>query len=45
MEKSKLEGYLGKNVSIRLFDGQDASGCLRKTGEKVFEMDPNLYLS
>lgn len=44
MTRSQLEKNLGRNVKIRLFDGDVIEGCLRKTGEKEFENDPNLYI-
>lgn len=44
MTRSQLEENLGRNVKIRLFDGEEDEGCLRKTGEREFENDPNLYI-
>ena len=44
MTRSQLEENLGRHVKIRLFDGGVIEGCLRKTGEKDFENDPNLYI-
>lgn len=44
MKRDKLESYLGKYVKIILFDGTAIKGTLHKTGEKVFENDPNLLI-
>lgn len=44
MTRSQLEENLGRNVKIRLFDGEVIEGRLRKTGEKDFENNPNLYV-
>ena len=46
MLKAKFEKYLGKHISIRLFDGNVYTGYLYKTGKKErFPNDPNLYIS
>lgn len=46
MLREKLEKYLGKHISIRLFDGNVYTGYLYKAGNKErFPNDPNLYLS
>ena len=46
MLKAKFEKYLGKHISIRLFDGNVYTGYLYKSGNKErFPNDPNLYLS
>ena len=45
MLKAKFEQYLGKCISIRLFNGDVYSGYLYKTGDKErFPNDPNLYI-
>lgn len=44
MKRSDLEQYLGKTVTITLFDGAVITGELHKTGEERFKNDPNLYL-
>lgn len=44
MTKSKLEQYLNKTVTVRLFDGETLTGKLRKTGEECFKHIPELYL-
>lgn len=44
MNRMQLEENLGRYVKIRLFDGEEIEGRLRKTGEKDFENDPNLYI-
>lgn len=44
MTREQLEKDLGREVKIRLFDGTEITGVLRKTGESDFKNDPNLYL-
>ncbi|WP_373220913.1 hypothetical protein [Mediterraneibacter gnavus] len=44
MKRSELEKYLGKTVTITLFDNDVITGELHKTGEEKFKNDPNLYL-
>lgn len=44
MTRKQLEENLGRKVKIRLFDGEVIEGYLRKTGEKDFMNDPNLYI-
>lgn len=44
MKRSELEKYLGKKVTITLFDNDIITGVLHKTGEEKFKYDPNLYL-
>lgn len=44
MTREQLEKDLGREVKIRLFDGTEITGVLRKTGEADFKNDPNLYL-
>ncbi len=44
MKRSELEKYLGKNVKIKLFDGEVITGELHKTGEEQFKDDPNLFI-
>ncbi len=44
MKRSDLEQYLGKTVTITLFDNEVITGELHKTGEEKFKHDPNLYI-
>lgn len=44
MKRSDLEQYLGKDVTITLFDNEVITGELHKTGEEKFKYDPNLYI-
>ncbi len=44
MKRSDLEQYLGKVVTIKLFDNDVITGELHKTGEEQFRNDPNLYI-
>lgn len=44
MNKEQLEQYLKKNVKIKLFDGEEIEGCLRKSGEDDFKNNPNLFI-
>ena len=44
MKREQLERDLGREVALRLFDGTEITGTLRKTGESDFKNDPNLYL-
>lgn len=44
MKISKLEEYLNKIVTVRLFDGETLTGKLHKTGEECFKHIPELYL-
>lgn len=44
MKRSELEKYLGKKVTITLFDNDIITGVLHKTGEEKFKYDPNLYI-
>lgn len=44
MKRSELEQYLGKTVTITLFDNDIIAGELHKTGEEMFKNDPNLYM-
>ena len=44
MKRSDLEHYLGKVVTITLFDNEVVTGELHKTGEGQFKNDPNLYI-
>lgn len=44
MKRSELEKYLGKTVTITLFDNDVITGVLHKTGEEQFKYDPNLYI-
>lgn len=44
MKRSDLEQYLGKTVTVTLFNGDVITGELHKTGEERFKFDPNLYM-
>ena len=44
MKRSDLEQYLGKVVTITLFDNEVITGELHKSGEEIFRNNPNLYL-
>ncbi len=44
MKRSDLERYLGKVVTIMLFNNEVITGELHKTGEEMFRNDPNLYI-
>lgn len=44
MKRNDLEKYLGKVVTITLFDNDIITGELHKTGEERFKNDPNLYI-
>lgn len=46
MKRSKLEMYLGYPVIIELlyFNGCEYEGVLHKTGEEIYEDNPNLYI-
>ena len=44
MKRSELEKYLGKVVTIKLFDYDVITGELHKTGEEQFRNDLNLYI-
>lgn len=44
MKRSELEKYLGKTVTITLFDNDVITGVLHKTGEEQFKYDQNLYI-
>lgn len=44
MKRSELEKYLGKAVTIKLFDNEVITGELHKTGEERFRNNPNLYI-
>jgi len=44
MTREQLERDLGREVALRLCDGTEITGVLRKTGESDFKNDPNLYL-
>lgn len=43
MKRSQLEEYIGKNVEIKLFDGEMIQGYLKKTGGEELKSDPDLY--
>lgn len=44
MKRSELEKYLGKSVTITLFDNEVITGELHKTGEEKFKFNPDLYI-
>lgn len=44
MKKSDLDSFIGKKVTITLFDDDVISGELHKTGEEIFKNDLELYL-
>lgn len=44
MRKDILNSYIGKMVTIKLFDGEIITGELHKTGEEIFKYNPNLYV-
>lgn len=45
MRKAEFEKkYLNKMIEVTVFDGDIYKGCLRKTGDKNFKFNPNLYL-
>ena len=44
MNRKQLEENIGRNVKIRLFDGEIIEGYLRKMGEEDFRNNPNLYI-
>lgn len=44
MKRSVLEQYLGKTVTITLFDNEVITGELHRTEEEKFKNNPNLYI-
>ena len=42
MTRTEFEKYLGKDVTITLYDGAIYAGILHQTGEKAFSDNPNL---
>lgn len=42
MTRTEFEKYLGKDVTITLYDGAIYAGILHQTGEKAFAGNPNL---
>lgn len=42
MTRTEFEKYLGKDVTITLYDGAIYAGMLHQTGEKAFADNPNL---
>lgn len=44
MKRVDFEKYLGQLVSLKLCDGRNICGVLRKTGEEAFRNNPNLYI-
>lgn len=44
MNRNYIETFLGKNVEIKLFDGEVIKGELHKTREERYKNNPNLYI-
>lgn len=44
MKKAVLDTYIGKFVTIKLFDGDIFTGYLQKTHDEKFKNNPDLYL-
>ena len=44
MNRVEFEEYLGKRVSLKLFDNTLCEGFLRRTGDECFKNNPNLYI-
>jgi hypothetical protein len=44
MIRKKLENYLGKMVTVVLFDSYTVTGILCKTGIEKYKNNPNLYI-
>lgn len=44
MKKCDLDKFIGKKVSITLFDNDVITGELHKSGEDMFIHDENLYI-
>ena len=44
MKRRDLEQYLGKTVTITLFDNEVITGELHKSGEEIFRNNANLYI-
>ena len=44
MKREQLEKYLREKVKVRLVDGDEIEGNLRKTGENDFKNNPNLFI-
>lgn len=44
MNRKALEENLGRRIKVRLFDGAEYEGYLRKSGDERYQNDPNLYL-
>lgn len=42
LTRTEFEKYLGKDVTITLYDGAIYAGILHQTGEKAFADNPNL---
>lgn len=45
MNRKALEENLGRRIKVRLFDGAEYEGYLRKSGDERYRNDPNLYLT
>ncbi|APF21624.1 hypothetical protein [Clostridium butyricum] len=44
MNRKQLEQYFKKYVKIKLFDGEEIEGYLRKSGEDDFKNNPDLFI-
>lgn len=44
MKREQLDNHLKERIQVQLFDGTSYTGYLRKTGDKDFENNPNLYI-
>lgn len=44
MNREQLKLYLKKKVKIKLFDGEEIEGYLRKSGENTLKNNPNLFI-
>lgn len=45
MNRKALEENLGRRIKVRLFDGAEYEGYLRKSGDERYRNDPNLYFA
>ena len=43
MNRKALEENLGRRIKVRLFDGAEYEGYLRKSGDERYRTDPNPY--
>ncbi|MEF9892625.1 MAG: hypothetical protein RR738_04785 [Anaerorhabdus sp.] len=44
MKRDILDELIGMVVTVVLFDGDEITGELHKTGEEIFKDNPNLYI-